>query len=57
MHSDICDFHITTTLGRKTYIGNIYVDDFSEYCYVYLLHSKDEVKEMFETYYDLLRIF
>jgi len=41
IHSDLCDLHATPTLGNNKYFVT-FIDDASRYCYVYLLHSKDE---------------
>ena len=49
IHSDVCDFHSTPTRGGKKYFA-IFIDDYSKLCYVYLLHSKDEVFEKFKIY-------
>ena len=49
VHSDVCDLHATPTLGGKKYFAT-FIDDYSRYCYVYLLHSKDEVLEKFKIY-------
>lgn len=38
----MCDVHSTPTRGGKKYFVT-FIDDFSRYYYVYLLHSKDEV--------------
>ncbi|EOX94625.1 Uncharacterized protein TCM_004260 [Theobroma cacao] len=49
IHSDVCDMHSTPTLtGKKYFVA--FIDDFSKYCYVYLLHSKDEVLDKFKVY-------
>jgi len=51
VHSDLADFkNIMTKGGKKQYIT--FVDDCSRYTKVYLLKSKDEVKEMFLKYKD-----
>ncbi len=49
IHSDLCDFHSTPSLGNKKYVIT-FIDDYSRFCYVYLLHSKDEVLSMFKVY-------
>ena len=49
IHSDLCDFHATPSLGNKKYIVT-FIDDSSRFCYVYLLHSKDEALEKFKIY-------
>lgn len=49
VHSDVCDMHSTPTRGGKQYFVT-FIDDYSKYCHVYLLHSKDEVLEKFITF-------
>ncbi len=49
IHSDLCDLHNTPTLGGKKYFVT-FIDDCSRYCYVYLLHSKDEALDKFKVY-------
>lgn len=49
IHSDLCDFHATPSLGNKKYVIT-FIDDASRYCYVYLLHSKDEALDKFKIY-------
>ncbi|KAJ9556386.1 hypothetical protein OSB04_011000 [Centaurea solstitialis] len=49
IHSDLCDFHATPSLGNKKYAVT-FIDDSSRFCYVYLLHSKDEALEKFKIY-------
>nr|KAJ0192854.1 hypothetical protein LSAT_V11C800443070 [Lactuca sativa] len=49
IHSDLCDFHATPSLGNKEYIVT-FIDDSSRFCYVYLLHSKNEALEKFKVY-------
>ncbi|CAL8091268.1 unnamed protein product [Prunus armeniaca] len=49
IHSDLCDFKSTPSRGGKQYYVT-FIDDCSKYCYVYLLHSKDETLDMFKTY-------
>ncbi|GKC91910.1 zinc finger, CCHC-type containing protein [Tanacetum coccineum] len=49
VHSDVCDLHATPTIGGKKYFAT-FIDDYSRYCYFYLLHSKDEVLEKFRIY-------
>ena len=36
IHSDLCNFHSTPSLGNKKYVITL-IDDFSKFCYVYLL--------------------
>nr|KAJ0214613.1 hypothetical protein LSAT_V11C400207050 [Lactuca sativa] len=49
IHSDLCDFHTTPSLGNKKYVVT-FIDDASRYCYIYLLHSKDEALDKFKIY-------
>ncbi|KAJ9535802.1 hypothetical protein OSB04_un001045 [Centaurea solstitialis] len=49
IHIDLCDFHATPSLGNKKYVVT-FIDDSSRFCYVYLLHSKDEALEKFKIY-------
>ena len=49
VHSDICDLKMTLTRGGRKYFM-IFIDDCSRFCYVYLLHSKDETIDVFKTY-------
>ncbi|GJV82537.1 retrovirus-related pol polyprotein from transposon TNT 1-94 [Tanacetum coccineum] len=49
VHSGVSDLHATPTICGKKYFAN-FIDDYSRYCYVYLLHSKDEVLEKFRIY-------
>ena len=49
MQSDRCDFHSTPSLGNKKYVIT-FIDDFSKFCYVFLLHTKDEVLNYFKIY-------
>ncbi|GJV46970.1 zinc finger, CCHC-type containing protein [Tanacetum coccineum] len=39
--NDLCDLHATPSLGNKKYFVT-FIDDASRFCYVYLLHTKDE---------------
>ncbi|GKE51921.1 zinc finger, CCHC-type containing protein [Tanacetum coccineum] len=41
IHNDLCDRHATSSLGNKKYFVT-FIDDASRFCYVYLLHTKDE---------------
>ena len=45
--SDVCDLHSTPTIGEKKYFLT-FTYDYSRYCYVYLLHSKDEDMKYFQ---------
>ncbi|GJX44200.1 zinc finger, CCHC-type containing protein [Tanacetum coccineum] len=49
IHSDLCDFHATPSIGNKKYVVT-YIDDASRFCYVYLLHAKDEALDKFKIY-------
>ncbi|KAJ9557953.1 hypothetical protein OSB04_012567 [Centaurea solstitialis] len=49
VHSDLCDFHSTPSLGNKKYVVT-FIDDATRYCYVYLCHTKDEALEKFKIY-------
>ena len=49
IHSDICDFHAIPSLGNKKYVVT-FIDDSTRFCYVYLLHSKNEALEKFKIY-------
>ncbi|GJW23717.1 zinc finger, CCHC-type containing protein [Tanacetum coccineum] len=49
IHSDLCDLHATPTLGNKKYFVT-FIDDASRFCYVYLLHSKDEALDKFKVF-------
>ena len=44
IYRDLCDF-----LCNKKYVVT-FIDDSSRFCYVYLLHSKDEALEKFKIY-------
>ncbi|GKC59545.1 zinc finger, CCHC-type containing protein, partial [Tanacetum coccineum] len=45
--NDLCDLHATPSLGNKKYFVT-FIDDASRFCYVYLLHSKDEALDKFK---------
>ncbi|GJW20890.1 zinc finger, CCHC-type containing protein [Tanacetum coccineum] len=49
IHRDLCDFHATPSLGNKKYVIT-FIDDASRFCYVYLLHAKDEALDKFRVY-------
>ena len=49
IHSDLCDFKTIPSRGGKNYFIT-FINDCSKYCYVYLLHSKDEALNMFKIY-------
>ncbi|GJX22789.1 zinc finger, CCHC-type containing protein [Tanacetum coccineum] len=46
---DLCDLHATPSLGNKKYFV-IFIDDVSRFCYVNLLHSKDEALDKFKVF-------
>ena len=49
VHSDLYDLKMTPTRsGIKYFIT--FTDDYSKFCYVYLLNSKDETIDVFKTY-------
>ncbi|GJT99632.1 zinc finger, CCHC-type containing protein [Tanacetum coccineum] len=49
IHSDMCDLHVTSSLGNKKYFVT-FIDDASRFCYVSLLHSKDETLDKFKVF-------
>ncbi|GJZ28234.1 zinc finger, CCHC-type containing protein [Tanacetum coccineum] len=49
IHSDLCDLQATPSLGNKKYFMT-FIDDASRFCYVYLLHSKDEALDKFKVF-------
>ncbi|GJV52637.1 zinc finger, CCHC-type containing protein [Tanacetum coccineum] len=49
IHSDLCDLHATPSLGNNKYFV-IFIDDASRFCYVYLLHTKDEALDKFKVF-------
>ncbi|KAJ9567517.1 hypothetical protein OSB04_003483 [Centaurea solstitialis] len=49
IHTDLCDFKATPTRGGKNYYIS-FIDDCSKFCYIYLIHTKDEALNMFKTY-------
>nr|GEX43119.1 zinc finger, CCHC-type [Tanacetum cinerariifolium] len=49
IHSDLCDLHATSSLGNKKYFVT-FIDDALRFCYVYLLHSKDEALDKFKVF-------
>ncbi|GJZ14761.1 zinc finger, CCHC-type containing protein [Tanacetum coccineum] len=46
---DLCDLHTTPSLGNKKYFVT-FIDDASRFCYVYLLHTKDEALDKFKVF-------
>ncbi|GKA64396.1 zinc finger, CCHC-type containing protein [Tanacetum coccineum] len=49
IHNDLCYLHATPSLGNKKYFMT-FIDDASWFCYVYLLHSKDEALDKFKVF-------
>ncbi|GJR67136.1 zinc finger, CCHC-type containing protein [Tanacetum coccineum] len=49
IHNDLCNLHATPSLGNKKYFVT-FIDDVSRFCYVYLLHSKDEALDKFKVF-------
>lgn len=49
IHSDLCDFHSTPTRGGKSYYVT-FIDDYSRFCYVYLLNHKHEALDKFKIF-------
>ncbi|KAJ9550828.1 hypothetical protein OSB04_014873 [Centaurea solstitialis] len=56
IHSDLCDFHSTPSLGNKKYVVT-FIDDATRYCYVYLCHTKDEALEKFKIYKEEVELY
>ncbi|GJT47957.1 zinc finger, CCHC-type containing protein [Tanacetum coccineum] len=49
IRSDLCDLVATPSLGNKKYFVT-FIDDASRFCYVYLLHTKDEALDKFKVF-------
>ncbi|GJR77373.1 zinc finger, CCHC-type containing protein [Tanacetum coccineum] len=49
IYSDLCDMHATPSLGNKKYFVT-FIDDASRFCYVYLLHSKNDALDKFKVF-------
>ncbi|GKA58683.1 zinc finger, CCHC-type containing protein [Tanacetum coccineum] len=49
IYSDLCNLHATPSSGNKKYFVT-FIDDASRFCYVYLLHSKDEALDKFKVF-------
>ncbi|GJR34365.1 zinc finger, CCHC-type containing protein [Tanacetum coccineum] len=47
--NDLCDLHATPSLGNKKYFVT-FIDDALRFCYVYLLHTKDEALDKFKVF-------
>nr|GEV73785.1 zinc finger, CCHC-type [Tanacetum cinerariifolium] len=49
IYSDLYDLHATISLWNKKYFVT-FIDDASRFCYVYLLHLKDEALDKFKVF-------
>lgn len=49
VHTDICGPFDSTSFGREKYFIT-FIDDFSRYCYIYLLHEKSQAVDALEVY-------
>jgi len=49
IHSDLDDFHNTPSFGGKKYYVT-FIDDFTRYCQVYLLHVKNDALDKFSIF-------
>uniref|UniRef100_A0A2P2NFM4 Retrovirus-related Pol polyprotein from transposon TNT 1-94 n=1 Tax=Rhizophora mucronata TaxID=61149 RepID=A0A2P2NFM4_RHIMU len=49
IYCDICDLHSVQTLGGKRYFVT-FIDDYSKYYHIYLLHTKNEILKRFKVY-------
>jgi len=49
IHSDVCDSNDVLPRGGKIYFIT-FIDDFSKYCYVYLINRNREFFEKFKIY-------
>ena len=49
VHSDLCEMNGVLTKGEKRYFMTL-IDDATRFCYVYLLHTKDEAIDYFKIY-------
>lgn len=56
IHSDVCGPFTPRTWDNKRYFLT-FIDGYSHFTVVYLLHSKDEVQEKFEEYYARVTAF
>jgi len=49
VHSDVCDSNdVLTRGGKRNFIT--FIDDFSKYCYMYLVNHKSELFDKFKVY-------
>ena len=49
IHNDICDLKFAPSRGENKYFIT-FMDDYTKYCYVYLLKSKGEAIDKFKIY-------
>ncbi|GKC78165.1 zinc finger, CCHC-type containing protein [Tanacetum coccineum] len=49
IHDDLCDLNATPSLGNKKYFVT-FINDALRFCYVCLLHSKDEALDKFKVF-------
>ena len=49
IYSDLCDFHSIPSLRNKKYVLT-FINDFSKFCYVCLLHTKYGAVNYFKIY-------
>jgi hypothetical protein len=49
IYFDLCEMNVILTKGGKRYFIT-FNDDFTRFCYVYLLKSKNEASHYFKTY-------
>ncbi|GJY97913.1 zinc finger, CCHC-type containing protein, partial [Tanacetum coccineum] len=49
IYSDLCDLHATPSLGNKKYFVT-FIHDAFRFCYVFLLHAKDEALNKFKVF-------
>lgn len=49
IYNNVCDMNNKLTRGDKKYFAT-FIDDFYRYCYVNLMHSKDQVSDNFKTH-------
>jgi transposase InsO family protein len=49
VHSDLCEMNDDLTKGGKRYFMT-FIDNYTRFCYVYLLKTKDEVLHYFKAY-------
>lgn len=49
IHSNLANFRSTPSRDGKHY-NIFFIDNYSKFCYVYLIHSKDEALDIFKIY-------